>query len=100
MYMGDCQSNKDTQGFGDDMKEQNILYWIWLADRCGVASSELVKLVEKYDDPFEIYRMDEEEIERIDGVSPKLKLRLMDRSLDSSYEILKYCQQKKIDIIL
>ena len=99
MYMGDSQSNKDPQKFGDDMKEQNILYWIWLADRCGVASSELVKLVEKYDDPFEIYRMDEEEIERIDGVSPKLKLRLMDRSLDSSYEILKYCQQKKIDII-
>ena len=81
------------------MKEQNILYWIWLADRCGVASSELVRLAEKYDDPFEIYRMEEEEIERIDGISPKLKLRLMDRSLDSSYEILRYCRQKKIDII-
>ena len=81
------------------MKDENILYWIWLADRCGAASDEFGRLAEKYDDPFEIYRMEEEEIERIDGISPKLKLRLFDKTLDSAYDILKYCKQKNIEII-
>ena len=81
------------------MKDENILYWIWLSERCGVASREFTRLYEKYQDPFELYRMEEEEVERIDGISQALKLKLFDKSLVSAYEILKYCKQKRVDIV-
>ncbi|MBQ8849250.1 MAG: DNA-processing protein DprA [Clostridia bacterium] len=81
------------------MKDENILYWVWLAERCGPASRELGRLCEKYDDPFDIYRLEEEEIERIDGIGQTLKMKLLDRSLERAYETLRYCKQKNIDII-
>ena len=81
------------------MKDENILYWIWLSERCGPASKEFRRLYEKYEDPFDLYRMEEEEIERIDGISHALKLKLFDKSLSGAYEILKYCKQKKVEMI-
>ena len=56
------------------MKDE-ILYWIWLSECCGVASKDLPRLCERFDDPFEIYRMEEEEIERIEGISRGTKQR-------------------------
>lgn len=81
------------------MKDQNILYWIWLADRCGAASRYLPVLCEKFEDPFEIYRMEEEEIERIEGINQALKLRLFDKSLSSAYDALRYCTKNNVSII-
>ena len=81
------------------MRDDKILYWIWLSEKCGVASREFGKLVAAHDDPFELYRMDEEEIEHLDGIGRALKERLCDKSLESAYSILKTCQKEKADII-
>ena len=81
------------------MNEENVLYWIWLSERCGIASKDFVRLYEKYEDPFDLYRMDTEEIERIEGISNALKIRLFDKSLVSAYDTLKYCKRKKVDIV-
>lgn len=81
------------------MKDENILYWIWLAERCGPASKDIGRLVEEYPDPYDIYRLDTEELERLDRISPSLKLKLGDKSLENAYSTLKYCRQKRIDII-
>lgn len=81
------------------MVEDNVLYWIWLADRCGIASKDVPRLCEKYEDPFDLYRMEEEEIERIEGISYSLKTKLFDKSLANAYEILRFCRQKNIDIV-
>ena len=81
------------------MKDENILYWIWLSLRCTVGTKDFRRIVEKYDDPFDVYRLEEEEIERLEGVSPSLKLKLMDRSLEEAYSVLKYCKHKRVDII-
>ncbi len=97
--MGDRQGIGNAEQTGDCMKDENILYWIWLSERCGVASKDAGRLAERYSDPFDIYRMDEEETERIEGISPSCKLKLLDKYLESSYATLKYCKQKKIDII-
>ena len=43
--------------------EQN-LYWIWLAEACGTASKSFVRLIDRFSDPFEIYSLDEEQIEQ------------------------------------
>ena len=47
MYMG----NGKSRGKGGTMKDDSILYWIWLAERCGPASKDVGRLVEKYSDP-------------------------------------------------
>lgn len=81
------------------MKDESSLYWIWLSERCGIASKDFGRLAARYDEPFELYRMESEEIERLDGISGALKERLCDKSLESAYAILKYCRASGVDII-
>ncbi len=81
------------------MKDQDTLYWLWLAEKCGIASKHFDKLIEKYDDPFDIYRLEEAEIEQFPNLSTGLRSRLCEKNLDASYEILKYCNQNGVDII-
>lgn len=84
---------------GAFMRDENILYWIWLSQRCGIASKDFGRLMSKYESPFDIYRFDDDETERIEGISPTLKIKLTDKSLDSAYSVLKYCKQKKVEIV-
>lgn len=81
------------------MYDDNSLYWIWLAEKCGVASKEFARLIGRFEDPFEIYRLDSEEIGAIDCISERLKNALSRKSLESAYSILKYCKHSGVDII-
>ncbi len=81
------------------MKDENNLYWVWLAERIGVASKNFTRIAEKYDDPYDVYRLENEEIEQLDGVSARLKEKLCDKSLESAYSILQSCKKNGIDII-
>jgi DNA processing protein len=81
------------------MTYDKVLYWIWLSEKCGIASREFGRLVASHDDPFEIYRMDEAEIEHLEGIGRSLKERLCDKSLETAYSILKTCQKERADII-
>lgn len=81
------------------MQRNDALYWIWLARAMGAASKTFVRLIERFEDPYEIYSLESSEIERIEGVSSKKKEALSDKSLDSSYEVLKFCKANKVDII-
>ena len=78
---------------------QDALYWIWLAAKCGVASRYFDKLIQKYPNPFDIYRLESDEIEQLDGLTDKQKDKLCEKDLDASYEILKYCKSNKVDIV-
>lgn len=81
------------------MFKDGILYWIWLADACGTASKSFVRLIERFESPFEIYSLDPSEIEQIDFISHSLKERLSDKSLEKSYSVMKNCKSDKIEII-
>ena len=81
------------------MLKDEILYWIWLADACGVASKGFVRLIERFESPFEIYSLDPSEIEQIDFIGTRLKEKLCDKSLEKSYSVIKNCKSEKIDII-
>ena len=81
------------------MKNENTLYWLWLSLKCGIASKEFNRLIEKYEDPFELYRLEEAEIEQFGGLGKTVKEKLCQKDLDKAYEILKYCKQERIDII-
>lgn len=89
MYMGD----------GKSMKEGNQLYWIWLSQRFGIASKDFPTFAERFGDPYEVYRLTDEEIEQIDGLSARIKEKLCDKELDGAYSILKHCKKNKIQII-
>ena len=81
------------------MKDKNTLYWIWLSERLGVASKQFPRLADKYNDPYELYRLEGEAIDGIEGISRGLKLKLNDKSLENAYSILKYCNKNGVDII-
>ncbi|MBE6536196.1 MAG: DNA-protecting protein DprA [Ruminococcaceae bacterium] len=80
-------------------KDENALYWIWLAEKFGIASKEFPSFVASFDDPYDVYRMSAEEIEQIEGLKTITKERLADKSLELSYKYLKYCQRQGIDVI-
>jgi DNA processing protein len=81
------------------MRDENTLYWLWLAEKCGAASKQFGKLIERYDDPFDIYRLGEDEVEQLDGVNGALKAKLCEKDLETSYSILKYCKENRVDVI-
>lgn len=81
------------------MKDENTLYWLWLAEKCGIASNQFGRLIEKYDNPFDIYLLEDDEVEQLDGISTSLKAKLCQKNLDTSYGILKYCKENHVDII-
>ncbi len=80
-------------------REENNLYWIWLSERFGVASKKFVSFAEKFKSPFDVYMMTEEEIEQIEGIGERIKNGLCNKSLESAYSILKWCQKNGTDII-
>ena len=81
------------------MRDENTLYWLWLAEKCGIASKQFGRLIEKYDDPFDLYRLSEDEIEQLEGINGALRAKLCEKDLESSYSILKYCKENRVDII-
>ena len=52
-----------------------------------------------FENPFEIYRLDTEEIGAIDGISERLKGALCSKSLEYAYSVLKYCKKCGVKII-
>lgn len=81
------------------VKKDSFLYWIWLSEACGSITKHVGRLCERFEDPFDLYRMDEEEIEHLEGVSPILRERLNDKALDGAYDILRYCRRHGVDIV-
>ena len=81
------------------MRDENTLYWIWLSEKCGVASKQFGRLIDKYDDPFEIYGLSDDEIEQLDGIGTALKAKLCQKDLETSYSILKYCKENRVDVV-
>ncbi len=81
------------------MLNEQTLYWIWLARACGVASKSFVRIIERFLEPFDVYSLDENEIEHIEGIGERLKAKLCDKSLEESYSVVSFCKKNKIDII-
>lgn len=81
------------------MRDKDNLYWVWLSLRMGVASKEFPGFYNAFPDPYEIYRLSEEEIGQIEGLSIARKEALGDKSLNEAYNVVKYCRENKIGII-
>ena len=81
------------------MLSEDRLYWVWLSQKCGAASKEFARLIARFENPFDIFRLDAEELYAIDCIGDALRDKLSEKSLEHAYSILKYCSQNAIDII-
>ena len=71
---------------------KNEAKWIWLAQHCGVASNEMISVVEKIGSIRDIYLADYETYIEC-GISERLAEKLSDKSLESAYTIIKRCNE-------
>ena len=81
------------------MKNEDTLYWLWLSRKCGIASKYFNLLMEKYQNPFDIYLLDEDEIAQFKALPDELRDKLCEKDLDACYDIMQLCKQQRIDII-
>ena len=85
--------------YGTENKTENKVFWIWLSLACGVASKEFGRLVSHFDDAYDLYAMSEEEIEGIDGIGERLKLRLSDKNMEEAEKILEDCRKSGVTVL-
>ncbi len=79
--------------------ESSLLYWLWLSERCGAACREFPVLMRQCADPFELYRLSDEEIEHLSGIGSRLKERLCDKELEEAYRCLSLCGRQGIRVV-
>ena len=77
----------------------NEIKWIWLADRCGTASANILTLVSRMENINAIYDADYESYVSI-GIDERTADRLCDKNLDDSYSIMEWCGRNKVGILI
>jgi DNA processing protein len=78
---------------------QMIKYWLWLSLGLDVGSSHLKPLLERFNNPLEIYSMPISKLEASYILSPKELERLRNKSLDRVAEIISECEQSGITVV-
>ncbi len=82
---------------------EDMLYWVWLADNCGAGSSVGKTLLTHFGSPEEIYRQKPEDVASWDFLSAgdreKAGALLQKRSMDAAKQILANCRRKDIHIL-
>ena len=76
----------------------DTLYWIWLALCLTPGSKQLHYLLDRYSSAYDIFRAEEEELERLE-LSPRLINALCNKDMTEAYAINDYCAAHKIGII-
>lgn len=79
--------------------QENALFWIWLSEALGAANRDFRSLIALYENPYELYHAEEEEIERISDIAERTKRALADKSLQHATEVLDRCQRLGIGIL-
>ena len=78
--------------------QQDVLFWIWLAEAFGYANSSFRDLIYLYRSPYELFRMEPEELDQLD-IPERLKERLSDKDLSHASSIEATCREKGIGIL-
>lgn len=78
----------------------DVVYWIWLAEQCGYGSKYFTKLYSLYRDPEEVYNLENEEVMQLGRkFSYNFKDRLCQRDLTKARAIYDYCNKYGIEVI-
>ena len=76
----------------------STLKWIWLAEKCGAGSTELLRLIEKLKNIDDIFNADYDGYCET-GISERLCEDLCDKDLERSMKILSYCQTSGVSVL-
>ncbi len=76
----------------------SFLKWIWLAEKCGAGSSDVLKLVEKIGSIEDIYAADYDRYSSL-GLGERLCEELCDKDTGKAEKIVKYCQMARVGIL-
>lgn len=75
-------------------------YWIWLSLIKGLGAIKKKKLLEIYKTPENIYKLDKDELLKIEGIGEKLADKILNEKVRASVsKHIEYMQKNKIDII-
>lgn len=81
------------------MKSKELLFWIWLSEALGAGAKSFLKLIELYESPYELFHAEEAELERIEGLSDRVRASLCDKSLARATQILEACERLDVGIV-
>ncbi len=77
--------------------ENNLLYWVWLTDICGVYNNDINALIEQFDTVDEIYKATD--YSGVLNVKPLTLKKLRDKSLKRAEKIKENCDKIGAEII-
>ncbi len=81
------------------MKNGDVLFWIWLSEALGQCSRSFRRLIELYENPYDLFHAEEAEIERIPGLSDRVRAELCNKSLSEASDILDRCEKLGIGLL-
>ncbi len=81
------------------MSVGDSLYWIWLSEVLGQACSDFPKLLEQCNSVYEIYRMDDSEIEHLTDIGEKTREAIANKNLQRATDILESCERLGIKLL-
>lgn len=81
-------------------KKSDQVYWIWLSLKLNNQNSVFQRLLDQFSNsPYNIYKADENELNRATHLSEFQKKVLLDKSLDEALSIFNYCKWNNVGIM-
>ncbi len=77
---------------------RNVAKWIWLSEKCGVGSTDMAVVLERFGSVGKVYSADCKAY-IANGVNEHLAEKLADKSLENAYSIMQYCEESDIGIL-
>ncbi len=81
------------------MNMSDLIYWIWLTTRKGVGAVAVLRLLDAFITPRQVYYAQEEDYQAVEGITPHAVKMLLNKSLDEANEILGRCDQLNIQLM-
>ncbi len=72
--------------------------WIWLSDRCGIGSADILTLIFRMGNIDAIYGANFDAYVSI-GIDERTAERLCDKNLDGAYRIMSWCQKNNVGVL-
>ena len=80
------------------MRQNETLFWIWLAEALGAANSDFRRLIETYETPYEVFEAEGAQLECL-HLKEKTVASLSDKGLQRASEILDACERLGIGVM-
>lgn len=74
------------------------LYWLWMSLKLGPANDRFVNLMSKVDSPYDLYRMDADELAQLTDDDETVR-KLSDKRLNEAADIMDFCVIRSIGIL-